>query len=61
MKKLYVQYFINKESAVPWDSHFVCVDNCGTREMQESIAQNAYNMTVFLTQNPNGKAVFVWQ
>lgn len=61
MKKLYVRYFVSQNDPTVYDEHFVCVNNCGTRETQESIAMNAYNMTVFLTQYPNGKAEFVWK
>ena len=60
MKKLYVRYFIRKNDHTPFDEHFVCVDNCGSREMQESIEANAFNMTTFLRAYSDGKAEFVW-
>jgi hypothetical protein len=60
MKKLYVRYFVSKNDPTLYDEHFVCVNNCGGKEIQDSIALNAYNMTTFLTAYPNGKVEFVW-
>jgi len=61
MKKLYVRYFVSKNDPTLYDEHFICVVNCGFSEMQDSIALNAYNMSVFLSAYPDGKAEFVWR
>ncbi len=61
MKKLYIVYWSNPACAVPFDKHFVCVGNCGMREIIESIKLNAYNMAVFFGQFPNGKVEHVWE
>ena len=60
MKKLYVQFFKHGASITPEEQYFVCVDNCGSRETQESIKLQAYNMSVWFTQYPHGRVNFVW-
>jgi hypothetical protein len=60
MKKLFVRYFHYKNDSVPQDSHFVCVDNCGSREMQKSIEETAYNSSVWMRTYPDGKVDYVW-
>jgi hypothetical protein len=60
MKKLFVRYFHYKNDQVPQDSHLVCVDNCGSREMQEAIKETAYNASVWMKTYPDGKVDYVW-
>jgi hypothetical protein len=60
MKKLFARYFHYKNDEIPQDSYFVCVSNCGGREMQEAIKEAAYNMSVWMNTYPNGKVDLVW-
>ena len=60
MKKLYVRFFKNKEDVLPADSFFVCVANERGSEQIASIAEQAYNIKVWMETNPEGKADFVW-
>ncbi len=59
-KKLLVRFFINKESAVPWNSWEIFDNQTSTDEATTDLSANNLEIADWMLRNPNGKVDMIW-